>query len=250
MQPLRLSGRLVARLAVAGMVALLVTTLLAVAIWHEFGSLPLFVDYGLTPERDAPVVAVLVSGDMGLAPGLGHRIAKRLERSGVPVLGVNAPAYFLEQRSPAEIGDLVNRAGERALAGHPNARLVLIGQSFGADVLPFGISRLPVGLRRRLALVVLIVPTGTAHHRISPTGLFIWGKPHISIVREARALRDVPVLCIRGAEEETSLCPSLDVARVTQAVLPGGHSLGHDADRLFTVLREAIETAAGAQMTN
>ena len=237
-RPARHSVRLwVGRLLVAAAMLMLVLF----ALREGFASLPLFVDYEGAPARDAPVAAVLVSGDMGLAAGMGHRIAERLERAGVSVLGINAPAYFMVRRTPGEIDDLVERAARHALAGHPDARLVLIGQSFGADVLPVGVNRLPPDLRRILALVVLLVPTRTAYYRISPAEYFELGTPDAHAVAEASAMRDVPVLCIRGERERQSLCPVLRGPNVRHIALPGGHLLNRDADRLFAALRPAVE---------
>ena len=227
----------VGRLLVAAMILILAL----LALREGFASLPLFVDYEGAPGRDASVAAVLVSGDMGLAAGMGHRIAERLERAGMSVLGVNSPAYFLVRRTPGEIDDLIERAARRALASHPNARLVLIGQSFGADVLPVGVNRLPPDLRSRLALIVLIVPTRTAYYRISPAEYLELGTPDAPAAIEASAMRDVPVLCIRGEWERRSLCPELRGPNVRQIALPGGHMLNRDADRLFAALRPAVE---------
>lgn len=233
------AGRWLGRLLIAAaMLGLLLLTLR-----EGLASLPLFVDYEGAPAPNAPIAAVLVSGDMGLAAGFGHRIAERLERAGVSVLGVNAPAYFLNYRTPDEIGDLIERAARRALADRPKARLVLIGQSFGADVLPVGVNRLPPDLRRRLTLVALIVPTRAAYYAISPAEYFGLGTPDALTVIGASAMRDVPVLCIRGEREAESLCPELSGPNVRRIALPGGHMLNRDADRLFAALRPAIEAA-------
>jgi type IV secretory pathway VirJ component len=230
-------GRWLGRLLTAAVMLILVL----LALREGFASLPLFVDYEGAPVRDATLAAVLVSGDMGLAAGMGHRIAERLERAGVPVLGVNSPAYFMVRRTPGEIDDLIEHAARRTLAGHPTARLVLIGQSFGADVLPVGVNRLPPDLRGRLALVVLIVPTRTAYYGISPAEYFEFGTPDARAVVEASAMRDVPVLCIRGERERQSLCPELRGPNVRRIALPGGHMLNRDAARLFAALRPAVE---------
>lgn len=220
--------------------AALMMVLLVVAWRQGFAAMPLFVDYDGAPESGAKVAAVLISGDMGLAVGMGHRIGERLEHAGIPTVGVNAPAYFMRQRDPDEVAGLVERAARRAVQAHPNARLLLIGQSFGADVLPTGVNRLPPDLKSRLSLVALIVPTRTLYYRISPAEYFELGKPDALAITEASMMRDVPVLCVRGAEERHSLCPELSGVNVTREVLPGGHAMRRDADTLFATLMKAI----------
>jgi type IV secretory pathway VirJ component len=218
---------------------------LLIAARDGFAGMPLLVDYAGAPARGAPTVAVVMSGDLGLAIGMGHRIAERLEAAGIPTVGVNAPAFFLHRRTPGEVAGLVERAARKALAGHPQARLVLIGQSFGADVLPAGINRLPEDLRRRLALVALVVPTRTVYFRISPAEYFEFGKPDADARHEAAALDAAPLLCVYGERESDSLCPLLSGPRFTRVALPGGHPLRRDADRLFATLRHAILRTTG-----
>lgn len=225
------------------LVAAALVVLLLLTLRVGFAAMPLFVEYEGAPLRNAPVAAVLVSGDMGLAVGMGHRIAERLEHAGVPTLGINAPAFFMERRPPDEIAGLIERAARRALADHPRARLVLIGQSFGADVLPVGVNRLPPDLRARLALVALVVPSTTAYYEISPAEFFGFATPAGRSADEASMLRDEPVLCIRGARERDSLCPELVGANVRHVTLPGGHMLHRDADRLFAALHRALVVA-------
>ena len=218
--------------------------LLAIAVYEGLRSQPLFVEYDLATPRQAPVVAVLVSGDMGLGAGMGYRIVERLQRAGVPTLGINTPAFFMHHRDADAIGRLVEQAVQRSLAAHPEARLILVGQSFGADVLPVGVNRLSPDLKRRLQLVALIVPTRTAYYRISLAEFFGSGTPDARAADEASAIREVPLLCVQGALEADSLCPELQGPNVRRVALPGGHMLHHDADRLFAVLEATMSNAA------
>ncbi len=196
------------------------------------------------PPAERGLVAVLLSGDMGFSVGMGPQIADRLARDGTPVLGVNSLTYFRVRRTPAEAEALVAEAMKRALAMPGAKKVVLIGQSFGADMLETGLPALPQALRDKVPLVALIVPGDTVSFRASPSELFNFGAAADPALPTARTLDWVPVLCVYGVEEKNSLCPLLHMPNVRRVGLPGGHPLHRDADRLYAVLAKAIGEAA------
>ena len=190
------------------------------------------------------IAAVIVSGDMGFKTGMGPQIADRLAGDGIPVLGVNSLVYFRHRRSPAEIEALIADATRRGLAfGHAD-RLVLIGQSFGADMVQAGLPGLPPALRARLAMVALVVPGDTVDYKASPAELLDLVAPDASALDTGRKLDWVPTLCVYGREETDSLCPHLSAPNVRKVALPGGHPLHHDADALYAQLIGAIDRQA------
>lgn len=201
--------------------------------------------FDMAPTRPTPPAAkglavVLVSGDMGFRVGMGPQIARRFAADGVPVVGVSSLAYFRHQRTPAEVQALIASAARRALAfGHAD-RLVLIGQSFGADMMHVGLTGLPADLRAKVKLVELVVPTDTVFFRTSPSEMFAWTKPDAMALPTGRKLTWVPSLCVQGADETDSLCPMLTQPNMRRVALPGGHALHWDADGLYRTLRAAV----------
>jgi type IV secretory pathway VirJ component len=181
---------------------------------------------------------------------MGPKIAARLTADGIPVLGVSSLVAFRRERSPAEVRAFIAEAARRGLAFAHADRVILIGQSFGADMLQAGAAGLPAGLRGKVQMVALVVPGDTLIFRASPAELFNWARPDAAALPTARTLTWAPVICVYGREERDSLCPRLGLANVQRVALPGGHPLHYDADALYAVLRGKIAaTAAPANIT-
>ncbi|RZM34477.1 MAG: type IV secretion system protein VirJ [Sphingomonas sp.] len=191
------------------------------------------------PTRLAGTVAVFMSGDSGLKAGMATTVVATLAERGIPVLGVNSLTAFRSGRSPAATQALVADATRRALRLPGARQVLLIGQSFGADMLQYGVSALPNDLRPKVAQVILTVPGDTLLFKASPGGL-LDGAPDGPALPSARRIDWVPVLCVYGREETTSLCPLLHAANVRVVGLPGGHYLHHDGKRLVDLLWDTI----------
>ena len=88
-------------------------------------------------------------------------------------------------------------------------RVILIGYSFGANLLPFLVNRLPRALLPHVRSVALLGPSKPADFEFHVSD---WIRPWPSVayqtVAEAERLT-VPVLCVRGADEDDSACRSL-----------------------------------------
>src|SRR6202043_924755 len=110
--------------------------------------------------------ALLLTGDGGWA-GLDQELAARLAASGVPTVGLNSLKYFWTTRTPAQTANDVARVLRHYLAAWGKERVLLVGYSFGADVLPFVVNRLPADLRARGASGNLLGIDSNASFEIS-----------------------------------------------------------------------------------
>ena len=89
-------------------------------------------------------------------------VAAGLSANGVAVVGWSSLAYYWTPRSsPAAATDL-NRIIEQYTTAWRRPHVLIIGYSFGADVAPFLINRLPASTRGRVAAVTLLGPSGNA----------------------------------------------------------------------------------------
>jgi type IV secretory pathway VirJ component len=128
------------------------------------------------------------------------------------------------------------------LAAWQKQRFLLIGYSFGANVLPFLINRLPVDLRDRVDAVALLgLAPATAFEFRLTEWLGITTAQTYAIAPELSRLGSTPVLCVFGEDETDSLCPTLSPPIHVQKV-PGNHSFDHDYTALVAYIMELVPT--------
>ncbi len=198
-------------------------------------------------EGSKPVAAVYFSGDMGLRFGMGPYVADALAKAGVPVLGVSSSTAFVRHRSREEVDAIVADAIRDTLTRTGAEKIIVLGQSFGADMVRVGLVSLPADLRARVAAVVLVVPGETAYVRDDPNNIAYTGTPDAD-ASSARKLDWVPLTCIWGKAETDSLCPLLLTPNVRRIPLPGGHFLQNDHDLLVRTIFAALGTLIPAPM--
>jgi type IV secretory pathway VirJ component len=190
----------------------------------------------------ANIMAVIISGDGGWA-GLDRQMAQELSHRGVPVVGLDSLRYFWHAKTPEETARDIATVISRYGALWHRARVVLIGYSFGADVLPFVVNRLPPDSAARVAAVALLEPSTSATFEIHVSnwlpGVETPGKdagPELAKLQH-------PLLCLTGEDAATSVCRAVPQARTAQ--IGHGHHLGGDAaaitDRVLGVLRQPRE---------
>ncbi|VVT18970.1 conserved exported hypothetical protein [Sphingomonas sp. EC-HK361] len=174
------------------------------------------------------LAALYFSGDMGLRFGMGPPTTRALAEHGIPILGVSSSTAFRTRKTRAEIDAIVADSARRALAQTGAARLVLIGQSYGSDILQTGLADFPADLRAKVAAIVLVVPGQSVYFRADPSGLAYRAAPDSIATTTARTITWAPLTCIYGKAEPDSLCPLLRLPNATIVAMPGGHFLGHD----------------------
>lgn len=187
-----------------------------------------------------PLGVLFYSGDMGIRFGAGRPVTRALAARGIPVVALNSSTAFATRRTRAEVDATVAASVRDALQQSNADKLVLVGQSFGSDMLATGLVSLPLELRPRIASIILVVPGESIFFRADPTNFTYHGKPDATARDAMRGVDWVPVTCISGDAETDSLCPHLRGANVRHVTLPGGHFLNNDHPRLIGVVIAAI----------
>ncbi|HYS52445.1 MAG TPA: AcvB/VirJ family lysyl-phosphatidylglycerol hydrolase [Thermoanaerobaculia bacterium] len=186
--------------------------------------------------------AVMLTGDGGWRR-IDKRVTDGLRAEGIPIVGFLASSYFRTRRTPEEsscaLAHIVRSYKER----WNKAKVILIGYSRGADVLPFMINRLSRDVRDSIQLVALLGLEPSIDFEYEPTwtfGHYMHHHVQYPVLPEAQKMRGMNVLCIYGVKEKDTLCTHLDPLQFKILREPGGH---HFAGR-YSEVTEAILNAA------
>ena len=203
----------------------------------EIGDLPI---QEVQASGSSPEFALLLTGDGGWA-GLDQELAARLAVSGVPTVGLNSLKYFWKERTPDETARDVARILRHYLSAWNKQRVLLVGYSFGADVLPFVVNRLPADLRAQVASVSLLGIDGNAAFEISISDWVGTDEAGPQTRPEVGRISGLPVLCLYGEGEKDSICPGLPEPGIRREQVGTGHHFGGEyatlAERILAFAR-------------
>lgn len=172
-------------------------------------------------------MAVIYSGDGGWRD-LDKQIAGVLAREGTPVVGVDSLRYFWSEKSPDGVAADLARILRHYRATWGARRVLLVGYSFGAGILPFAVRRLPAELRADVIQISLLGLSPRAPFEVSVAG---WLGAHdrgLPVLPELRSLDLGEVQCFYGEEEDDTLCPAPELAGAERIRTSGGHHFDGD----------------------
>ncbi len=212
----------------------------AVPFGQTLKDLPLIEVPALGPERD--ILAVLITGDGGWAIG-DRGLAEELATNGIPVVGLNSLKYFWTRRTPETASVDLARILRHFLSAWGKKRIVLIGYSRGADVLPFMLNRLPDDLRQSVKTAVFIGPSAVAEFEIRIRE-WLGGGPGpgaLPVVPEIGKIdQAIAILCVYGENDPTAVCGKLEPGRAASIAIKSGHVMGGNYGPVAAAILKAL----------
>lgn len=196
--------------------------------------------------RAGDTLAIFMSGDGGWA-GLDKDVAAALAARGVAVVGVDSLRYFWTARTPAGVAVDLGRIAEHYRQHWQRPRLLLIGFSQGADVLPASVNEMDPALRSQVALIALLSVGRRADFEFHVSNWLGGGGDGRPIAPDLLRLPAAKLLCLYGERDADALCPQLPAGAIRVRGLPGDHHFNGDHDRLAEEILEAAGLAAGGR---
>jgi type IV secretory pathway VirJ component len=194
-------------------------------------------------QQPGRFLAVIISGDGGWRD-IDKQLASVLQDHGVPVVGLDSLRYFWTKRTPeglaADLATIIDHY--RQAWGRPE--VILIGYSFGADVIPAAVNRLPPEARSAVREIALLAASPWADFLIHVSGWFTSGPNADSLPTppELARLDPAKVLCFYGKEDaDETVCRDPALAKAELIETGGGHHFDGD----YKALAERI--LAGAE---
>jgi type IV secretory pathway VirJ component len=187
------------------------------------------------------IMGILITGDGGW--GVTDRgIAQSLAAKGIPVVGLNSLHYFWSTKTTEQAAADLNRIFQHYSALWNRKEAVVVGYSFGADVLPFMLNRIPAETRQKIKVISLLGLSSTADFQFHWTDWFANRKRSTSqMVRpEVEKLRGKRILCFYGTEDDDALCEQLDPGLARAIPIQSGHRFGKGYQPIVdAILKEA-----------
>ncbi|MEO6637288.1 MAG: AcvB/VirJ family lysyl-phosphatidylglycerol hydrolase [Ginsengibacter sp.] len=184
--------------------------------------------------HDKPVI-FYISGDGGFNK-FSTALCQSLNKKGYDVFALNARSYFDDKKTPDQTTSDVKSYLYKKLAGRKNKQVILIGYSFGADVLPFILNRLP---KNALDVPVsfMMSSSGSTDFEIHWSDMFGGNtKRNMDVVSEINRLSDENIVIINGSDEHDLAVNKISLKKYTHEVLPGGHHFDGDTEEITNVI--------------
>ncbi|MCA1403237.1 virulence factor family protein [Ensifer sp. IC3342] len=195
------------------------------------------------PTRDT--MAVVYSGDGGWRD-IDKEVGNVLQREGVPVVGVDSLRYFWSERQPQGAADDLARIITYYQKRWNVRNVLLIGYSFGADILPRTYNLLPPADRARVRQLTLMALSHHADYKISVLGWLGAEGEGGDPVDDIKAIDPSLVQCIYGTEEDDDACPGLKSSGVDVVAIEGGHHFDEDYPALTRRVLDALDRRLAA----
>ncbi len=186
-------------------------------------------------------LVVFVSGDGGWA-AIDKSISKVLADNGLPVVGLNALQYFWTKRTPETAARDLQTICDRYLAAWRKGRLLFVGYSRGADVLPAMISRLSPELRSKIRLIALLGPSPTVQFEFHVADWLRGSSKGYAVKPEVDKLHGHSILCLSGEDDKDSLCRELGgQPHINVVTLKGAHHFDGGYEKLGHIILEQLK---------
>jgi type IV secretory pathway VirJ component len=200
--------------------------------------LPLIITDSKSSAHDTPV-ALLISGDGGWY-SFEQSIADKLAENGIPTVGLDSKKYFWTRRTPDETAIDIALALNYYSKVWGHERLLLIGYSLGAEIVPFIVNRLNDEMKNRITSSVLLSPGIYTDFEVHISNMLGMGNRQntYNVTDEIIRMNTVPALIIFGNGERTDVPDLLSGSAATVRKIPGDHHYKFDVPLIFKTMKD------------
>lgn len=183
------------------------------------------IDTLMSKDMSKPLV-FYISGDGGFN-SFSTSFMKQWNNAGYPVVSLNARSYFFRAKQPDVAAKVIAGLLNHYMASWRRNSVILIGYSFGADVLPFIQTRLPQNIETKVNHTVLLSPSHTTDFEVH----LFYGHSGSNVPAEINKLNN-PTLLVYGNKESDVPVNEVRNPKVTSLVFSGDHHYDDNVSEL------------------
>ncbi|MBZ5858455.1 virulence factor [Flavihumibacter profundi] len=212
-----------------------VISILLLAGFTAFAQPDFPVKYYPAKDTHKPIV-FYISGDGGWN-NFSTKLASTINANGFRVASLNARDYFWNKKTAEQTAlDITNNL-QKEYGNLQNEKIIFIGYSFGADVLPFIINQLQPGIREKISGLLLLAPSSSTDFEIHVSDILGFSNSRKLQVAEAiNALQIQKTVAVFGADDKNFPLQSIHLKNFTAISLPGGHHFEGNTDELAQIM--------------
>ena len=204
---------------------------------------------------------IILSGDGGWTQ-VDQSLATALSAHGVNVAGMDSLKYFWLKKSRAQASADLEAMIRYYQAKWKTSKFVLIGYSFGAEVLPYLIDKFSADIHNQIIKTIMIGASCCATFEIHLTDILhdylvehglshpdAQTSPGLSLAAKDSGMYipyqiaetpDLNFTCIYGEGDGASICPLLDATSIRVKKLKGGHHFNHNYSEMVKAVEADI----------
>lgn len=212
--------------------ALFIAILSGLALLAQASDLPV---KEWTSPASTPFI-LYISGDGGFN-SFSAGLCTIINKQGFAITAINAKSYFWNKKTPEKATNDISDYLDKQFQNRKNQQLVLVGYSFGADVMPFIVNRLPAVLKNKLLSVLLLSPSTSTDFEIHWLDMLGNSKKRsMDVVAEINKLGLVKTVTIFGDDETGFTVQNIKLKNYTNENLPGSHHFDGNTDEVARML--------------
>lgn len=182
-------------------------------------------------SHDKPLL-FYISGDGGFNK-FSNDLCESLNEKGFDVVALDAKSYFYNKKTPEQTAQDIANYLSKKLNGRASRQVAFIGYSFGADVLPFVLNRLPKNIHDEVIVSFIMASSGSTDFEIHWLDMFGSNKKRsMDVVNEINKLQNTRIVIINASDDKNLDIKRISLNKFTLVVLPGGHHFDGDTEEI------------------
>lgn len=192
-------------------------------------------------NADQPVI-LFFSGDGGFN-NFSNSLCQALNKAGYPILAIDSKVYFWKRKTPQELTkDMLNLLYEHLDKG-VSKHFVLIGYSFGADVIPFLANSMHGTIKDKLLQAVMLEPSSSTDLEIHLSDLI--GRSHVKrsmdvIAAINQMANTLPSVLLFGSKTDDFPTFRLHAPHLSIKIIPGDHHFDGKQQDVFAMVLKTL----------